>query len=223
MSRPTTVVHPLATLRKAVNLGRQQFALELGLSRPALEKVERGRNPFGAALRERVFVATGVCPGWLAHPRGPIHTADGHALTQQEFTRWTTWRKLSGVSGETPPLPSALGGRRLGPHFRPDCCVGVHRLLEHGPLEVPAAQQPGARRFQEGLERERHRRLCLHLIERARGIARHALGDWAQQEKPLWELLSAMDEHFPGVPALPDPEEAQAVARFLAAEPSGGK
>jgi transcriptional regulator with XRE-family HTH domain len=66
MSRPTTVRHPLATLRKALVLGRTQLAARLGISRPALEKIERGRNPFDAALCNRAFIVTGVCPGWLA-------------------------------------------------------------------------------------------------------------------------------------------------------------
>ena len=48
------------------------------MSRTALEKVERGRNPFTVLFRERVFAATGVCPGWLATQDGPIHSCDGY-------------------------------------------------------------------------------------------------------------------------------------------------
>jgi DNA-binding transcriptional regulator YiaG len=52
MPRPTTIQHPIATLRKAVSLGRNQMSARLKMSRAALEKVERGRNPFSALLRE---------------------------------------------------------------------------------------------------------------------------------------------------------------------------
>jgi hypothetical protein len=55
MPRPTTIQHPIATFRTAVDLGRDQMSTRLKMSRPALEKVGRGRNPFTALLRERVL------------------------------------------------------------------------------------------------------------------------------------------------------------------------
>ena len=121
MPRPTTIEHPLATLRKAVYLGRVQLSARLEMSRPALEKVERGRNPFTALLRERVFAATGVCPGWLASQDGPIHSCDGYPFDQNQLSRWEKWR-------DQPPIPSAplgvvtgIGGRKLGPLHRRTC------------------------------------------------------------------------------------------------------
>ena len=92
MPRPTTIEHPLATLRKAVYLGRVQLSARLEMSRSALEKVERGRNPFAALLRERVFAVTGVCPGWLATQDGPIHSCDGHPFDCPQLARWERWR-----------------------------------------------------------------------------------------------------------------------------------
>ena len=80
MLRPTTIQHPIATLRKAVDLGRDQMSARLKMSRPAHEKVEHGRNSFTTLLRERVFAATGVCHCWLAIQDGPIHSCDGVSL-----------------------------------------------------------------------------------------------------------------------------------------------
>lgn len=217
MSRPTTVQHPLATLRKALDLGRTQLAVRLGISRPALEKIERRRNPFGPALRHKAFVAIGVCPGWLAREQGPIHTADGHPMTPAELARWEAWRNINARPDDPQDPPAALGGRPLGPLYRKGCCVDPVNLLAHGPLETPPGQGTAARRFQQTMEPEQHRRLCTHLIDRARGIAHRALSTWDRSENPLWELLAAMDKHFPDVPPMADPadEAAAAAAAFL--------
>ena len=147
MSRPTAVVHPLATLRAALRLGRTQLALRLAISRPALEKIERGRNRFGAALRNRTHVATGVCPGWLSDPDRPVHTADGHPMTPAELTRWEAWQDGVKASPDPSGAPTAVGGRPLGPLYRKGCCLGPALLLVHGPLEVAPAQSAKARRW----------------------------------------------------------------------------
>ena len=150
MSRPTTIQHPLATLRKAVDLGRDQMSTRLKMSRPALEKVERGRNPLTALLRERVFAATGVCPDWLATQDGPIHSCDGYPFDQDQLSRWEKWC-------EQPPIPSAplgvaagIGARKLGPLYRRTCCPGPDRILAHAPAEAVGGTQLDARQWQFG-------------------------------------------------------------------------
>ena len=152
MPRPTTIEHPLATLRKAVYLGRVQLSARLEMSRPALEKVERGRNPFTALLRERVFAVTGVCPGWLATQDGPIHSCDGYPFDQDQLSRWEKWC-------DQPPIPSAplgvvtgIGGRKLGPLYRRTCCPGPDRILAHAPVEPVGGTQLTARQWQSWMK-----------------------------------------------------------------------
>jgi len=186
----------------------------LGISRPALEKIERGRNVFSAALRNKVFVATGTCPGWLAHQQGPLHTADGYAITPAELARWEAWLEVKLPAGEDQASPIALGGHRLGPCYRRDCCPGPERLPIHGPLDIPRTGTVAARRLQKNLQCEQRRQLCNHLIDRARGIAQRALATWDDAEKPLWELLGAMDRNFSNVPPVADPTKAKASVIF---------
>ena len=134
-------------------------------------------------------------------------------MTPAELTRWETSRAISLPPMEPDSLPAALSGRQLGPLYRKDCCVGPERLLAHGSLEVPATQAGAAQRFQKILEREQRRRLCNHLIDRARGISHWSLANWERAEKPLWEVLASMDQHFHGVAPMADPaEEANALA-----------
>ena len=152
MPRPTTIQHPIATLRKAVDLGRDQMSTRLNMSRPALEKVERGRNPFTALLRERVFAATGVCPGWLATQDGPIHSCDGYPFDQDQLSRWEKWC-------DQPPIPSApfgvvtgIGGRKFGRLYRRTCCPGPDRILAHAPVEPVGGTQLTARQWQSWMK-----------------------------------------------------------------------
>lgn len=215
MSRPTEVVHPLATLRAALRLGRTQLALRLGISRPALEKIERSRNRFSAALRNRAHIATGVCPGWLSKPDAPIHTADGYPMTPAELTRWEAWQEGIKASPDPSGAPTAVGGRPLGSCYRKECCLGPDRLLVHGPLEVAPAQSAKAKRFQKSLEEHHRRFLVQQLVDRARGIAHRALADWDEAEKPLWELVSAMERLFPDVTPMPDPTAEAEAKAFL--------
>lgn len=214
MSRHTTIQHSLATLRKAVNLGRVQMAARLKMSRPALEKVERGRNPFSALLRERVFVATGVCPGWLATQDGPIHSCDGYPFDQSQLSRWEQWR-------EQPPIASAplgvligIGGRNLGPLFRRTCCPGPDRILAHGPVDPVGGTKLTARQFQKWIKLNLRRTMAENLIDRVRGATQSALNDWEKGEAPFWELVAALDRLFPGVQPIRHPGDAEAFQRL---------
>lgn len=207
MSRPTTVRHPLATLRQALELGRTQLGARIGLSRPALEKVERGRNPFTPALRERVFAKTGVCPGWLAEGKGPVHTADGHPVTPAELARWEGWRRLTTPSGQ-PLLRCGGSDRPLGPLHREGCCPGPERLLAYSPMEVLPGTEPQVHATQSMLCHENHRRLCRGMIERVHGALAWCLANWEQREAEFWDLVATMDRLFAGVPPRsedPDP------------------
>lgn len=220
MSRPTTVQHPLATLRKAARLGRVQLAVRLGMSRAALEKIERRRNPFTALLRERVFAATGVCPGWLATQEGPIHTCDGHPFDEMQLTRWEHWR-------DQPPIPAApdgvaigVGGRRLGPNYRRLCCPRPDRILAYAPVE-PAEDDPKrSRRWQKQLELSQRARLAADLMDRIRGVCDWSLKYWDRGEVPLWELMAQLDRLFPGIQPIADPAEVQ-TAQDLLTQPRG--
>lgn len=220
MSRPTTVQHPLATLRKAVRLGRVQLAIRLGMSRAALEKVERGRNPFTALLKERVFAATGVCPGWLATQKGLIHTCDGYPFNEIQLTRWECWR-------EQPPIPAVpegvvvgIGGRNLGPKYRRSCCPGPDRILAYGPAASANDDSKTVRQWQTQLELGQRARLVADLLDRVRGACNWSLKHWDQGEAPLWELMAQMDRLFPGVPPMTDPTEAAIASGLLPQPPS---
>ena len=210
MSRPTTIQHPLATLRKAVNLGRDQMSARLGMSRPALEKVERGRNPFTALLRERVFAATGVCPGWLATQDGPIHSCDGYPFDQDQLSRWEKWI-------DQPPIPSAplgvvtgIGGRKLGPLYRRTCCPGPDRILAHAPVEPVGGTQLTARQWQSWMKLNQRKRMAEDLVDRVRGATDLALKDWEKGEAPFWEMVAAVDRLFPRVQPVGHPADVEA-------------
>lgn len=219
MPRPTTVQHPLATLRKAARLGRVQLATRLGMSRAALEKIERGRNPFTALLRERVFAATGVCPGWLATQNGPIHTCDGHTFNELQLTRWEHWR-------DQPPIPAApggvvigIGGRRLGPKYRRSCCPGPDRILAYAPVEAAGEDSKTVRQWQNQLARFQRARLVGDLMDRVRGACAWSLKHWDKGEAPFWELMAQLDRLFPGVQPIVDPAELQAAHELLVQPP----
>ncbi len=220
MSRPTTVQHPLATLRKAARLGRVQLAVRLGMSRAALEKIERRRNPFTALLRERVFAATGVCPGWLATQEGPIHTCDGHPFDEIQLTRWEHWR-------EQPPIPAVpegvvvgIGGRNLGRKYRRSCCPGPDRILTYAPVESVNGDSKTVRQWQQQLEFGQRARLVANLIDRVRGACDWSLKHWDRGEAPLWELMAQLDRLFPGIQPISDPAEVQ-TAQDLLTQPRG--
>jgi transcriptional regulator with XRE-family HTH domain len=220
MSRPTTVQHPLATLRKAARLGRVQLATRLGMSRAALEKVERGRNPFTALLRERVFAATGVCPGWLATQKGAIHTCDGYPFNEIQLTRWERWR-------EQPPIPAVpegvivgIGGRSLGPKYRRSCCPGPDRILAYAPVASAKGDSKTVPQWQKQLELGQRARLVADLLDRVRGACEWSLKHWDQGEAPLWELMAQMEHLFPGVPPVTDIMEASIVSGLSARPPS---
>ena len=136
MSRPTTIQHPIATLRKAVDLGRDQMSTRLEMSRPALEKVERGRNPFTALMRERVFAATGVCPGWLASQDGPIHSCDGYPFDCAQLARCERWRDQPSLPAAPAGVVIGIVGQKLGPLYRRTCCPGPARILAYAPVEA---------------------------------------------------------------------------------------
>ena len=214
MPRPTTIQHPIATLRKAVDLGRDQMSTRLEMSRPALEKVERGRNPFTALLRERVFAATGVCPGWLATQDGPIHSCDGYLFDQDQLSRWEKWC-------DQPPIPLAplgvvtgIGGRKLGPLYRRTCCPGPDRILAHAPVEPVGGTQLTARQWQSWIKSSQRQRMAEDLIDRVRGATQLALKDWENGEAPFWELVAALDRLFPGVKPVPHPADIQAAEQL---------
>ena len=215
MSRPTTIQHPLATLRKAVDLGRDQMSTRLKMSRPALEKVERGRNPFTALLRERVFAATGVCPGWLATQDGPIHSCDGYPFDQTQLSRWEKWC-------DQPPIPLAplgvvtgIGGRKLGPLYRRTCCPGPDRILAHAPVEPVGGTQLTARQWQSWMKSNQRKRMAEDLVDRVRGATDLALKDWEKGEAPFWELVAAVDRLFPGVQPVGHSADVEAGQKLL--------
>ena len=215
MSRPTTIQHPLATLRKAVNLGRDQMSARLKMSRPALEKVERGRNPFTALLRERVFAATGVCPGWLATEEGPIHSCDGYPFDEDQLSRWEKWC-------DQPPIPSVplgvvigIGGRKLGPLYRRTCCPGPDRILAHAAVEPVGGTQLTARQWQSWMKSNQRQRMAEDLIDRVRGATALALKDWEKGEAPFWELVAAVDRLFPGVQPVGHSADVEAGQKLL--------
>ena len=214
MPRPTTIQHPLATLRRAVNLGRDQMSARLKMSRPALEKVERGRNPFTALLRERVFAATGVCPGWLATQDGPIHSCDGYPFDQDQLSRWEKWI-------DQPPIPSAplgvvtgIGGRKLGPLYRRTCCPGPDRILAHAPVEPVGGTQLTARQWQSWMKSNQRKRMAEDLVDRVRGATELVLKDWEKGEAPFWELVAAVDRLFPGVHPVPNRSDIEAAGHL---------
>ena len=202
MSRPNSLNHPLVLLRQQLGLGRQQFSLRLGVSQVTVEKWERGERTFSAVQRQKVFRETGVCPGWLADPQGPIHTADGYPYTAKQYEHWQA------VKG-----PVQSNGRRLGQHYCRNCCPGVMELLAHG----PAAPEADARRIQRLSRAGLLERLRQQLVDLARGVAASARR--VEDEDRLLAALAALRRIFPGVQPRPDPDE-QAAAERLHAEMS---
>ena len=136
MSRPTTIQHLPATLRKAIQLGRDQMSAWSQMSRTAPEKVERGRNPFTVLLRERVFAATGVCPGWLASQDGPIHSCDGYPFDCAQLARCERWRDQPSLPAAPAGVVIGIVGQKLGPLYRRTCCPGPARILAYAPVEA---------------------------------------------------------------------------------------
>lgn len=214
MPRPTTLKHPLADLRRLAGLGRQQLASHLGVSRVTVEKWERGERAFPALQRQNVFRETGVCPGWLADPQAPIHTADGHPYTRAEFDRWNAWRdgRASAPDGPLPAGLTGVGGRRLGPDYRHDCCPGPGELLGEGPVAALSPREVGA--WQRRMAQERLRHLHGALMDRVRGVG--ACLRKPEDEDRLLKLMARVREIFPEAEPLPDAETRQIMANWQA-------
>ena len=230
MSRPTTVEHPLASLRRQANLGRQQLAAHLqsrGLkfSPALLEKIERGERTFTDLHHRRLFEATGICPGWMANSDRPIHTADGHPYTPAEFERWIQWGDLAPTESPGPGTGTlSYGGRALGPHYRQGCCPAADDLLNHGPLaapNLPKQQLKAAQRQsrQMGLAAKRAR-----VVDLARGAAMTVTR--IEDEDTLLKLMAAIRRVVPSARPRQSPEdealqrERSLLWEFLATNPS---
>jgi hypothetical protein len=192
------------------------------MSRAALEKIERRRNPFTALLRERVFAATGVCPGWLATQESPIHTCDGHPFDEIQLTRWEHWRNQPAVSRVPEGVVIGIGGRNLGPLYRRSCCPGPDRILAYAPVELARGEAKAVRRWQNQLELGQRSRLVADLMDRVRGACDWSLQHWDQGEAPLWELMAQLDRLFPGVQPVTDQFE-ELIAHGHSIQASGRK
>ena len=213
MPRPTTLKHPVARLRVVADLGRKQLADWMDIATVTLEKFERSERPLSALYIERIFRATGVCPGWLTTPTGPMHTADGYPFTQGEYHRWRNWMEGSALPRRGGPEPSGTvpeGGfgfsrRRLGPNHAA-CCLDQRRLNLISPPDskLSAAE----RRIAEKLNRTADlQRLKHDLIDLARGVAVQAGSD----PQVLLEALHALRKISPKATITPDPRDVEEV------------
>ena len=211
MPRKTTLTHPVAQLRLVAQIGRRQLADWMGLAAVSLEKIERRERSFSAVHIERVFRATGVCPGWLATPEGPMHTADGHPFTLGEYLRWRSWAETKAIprpSSFPPPAPAAAlsfgySGRLPGPHHGA-CCPNSRRLHFLAPPDSKLSL--AERRIAEKVAREADLKQLQHdLVDLARGVAVAAGRDTAI----LLEALHALRKLCPKATITPDPRDVE--------------
>jgi DNA-binding XRE family transcriptional regulator len=209
MSRQNSLSHPLVQVRTLAGLGRQQLASRIGVKPVTVEKWERGERSFTAEQRYKVFRACGVCPGWMANPIGPIHTADGHPYTREEFDRWSIWRDkpVPNAVGEALPGIVGMGGRRLGPHYDRGCCSGAVELLREGPLETVRPKM--AKALQNCLQSWRLKGLHEGLMELARGVGNCLRKP--EDEDRILRAISRLRECFPEAKLVPDPMDAKLV------------
>lgn len=213
MPRPTTLKHPVAQLRVVADLKRNVLAGWMGIATVTLEKVERGERRLSALHIERIFRATGVCPGWLTNPTDPMHTADGYPFTRDEYIRWRNWMEGSSLprrSGPEPSVPIPDGGfgyalRRTGPNHAA-CCPDQRRLSLISPPDskLSAAE----RRIAEKVSRTADlQRLKHDLVDLARGVAVQAGSD----TQVLLEALHALRKLCPKARITPDPRDVEEV------------
>ena len=213
MSRPTTLQHPIATLRSVIELGRQQFATYLGISPVMLEKIERGERVFSPNLMDRMFKESGVCPGWLSNPTTPIHTADGHPYSALEWTRWRGWKESKvPVESLKPGTTSGAGGRRLGPHYSKACCPGLTRLLANIELNSTTLTKAQLRKVQANCKAYEAKELADQLVDLARGAADQGFAD--QDTDSLLKAMSALRKIFPKARLTPDPRDQKELERM---------
>lgn len=220
MPRKTTLTHPVTQLRLAAKLGRKQLSDWMDIASVTLEKIERRERTLSAVHIERIFRATGICPGWLATPEGPMHTADGHPFTLGEYLRWRSWaetREIPRPGNFPPPAPSAavsLGysGRRPGPHHGA-CCPDGRRLH---PLTPPDSKLSLAeRRIAEKFAREADLKQLKHdLVDLARGVTIEA----GRDTEVLLEALHALRKLCPKARITPDPRDLEELKSLGALE-----
>jgi transcriptional regulator with XRE-family HTH domain len=211
MPRKTTLTHPVAQLRMAAKIGRKELSAWMGIARVTLEKIERGERTLSAVHIERIFRATGICPGWLANPQGPMHTADGYPFTLGEHLRWRSWAETKTIprpSRFSAPAPAdavsfGYPGRLTGPHHGA-CCPDGKRLH---PLTPPDAKLTLAeRRIAEKIAREADLKQLKHdLVDLARGVTIQAGSD----PEVLIEALYALRKLCPKACITPDPRDLE--------------
>lgn len=76
MARPSSLRHPLAVLRKILEMSQQDFAELVNCSVATIQSVELGRLRLSLALAERIRDATGISVNWLirGNPSDPPET-----------------------------------------------------------------------------------------------------------------------------------------------------
>ncbi len=213
MARPTTLKHPVARLRVVAGIDRKVLAGWMDIATVTLEKFERSERPLSALYIERIFRATGVCPGWLTTPTGPMHTADGYPFTRDEYLRWRNWvegspqpRRGSPEASATVPKEGFGFSRRLPGPNHAACCLDQRRLNLISPPDskLSAAE----RRIAEKLNRVADlQRLKHDLVDLARGVTVQAGGD----PQVLLEALHALRQLSPKARITPDPRDLEEV------------
>lgn len=85
--RPSPLRHPLAILRRDIDLTQKQLADLAECSRPTIQAIELGKLQLSEKLAQRIAYQTGVAPGWLLDDdvAQPPTRGDGTPFTQETF------------------------------------------------------------------------------------------------------------------------------------------
>lgn len=93
MDTISTVGTRIRTLREQANMHQADLAAQLGISRPHLSKIERGRDLPGRETLIAVANTFGVSLDWLAEGHGDPRPAK--AMDENEALLLFAWRQLT--------------------------------------------------------------------------------------------------------------------------------
>lgn len=95
--------HPLATLRREIELSQTRLAERMACSFDAVRSIETGRLPLTVAMTRKVFLATGaVIDG------DEVKNLAGEPYTKADFAEWIERGAVDLLTGETVSSPRFL-------------------------------------------------------------------------------------------------------------------
>lgn len=89
MPRPPKFIHPLRRVREILEISQDELAKRVGISRSALQQIERGMLPLSEEIHERILLITGAnLPMGLCRTDAEPLAWNGHPYSKSLHVKW---------------------------------------------------------------------------------------------------------------------------------------